>query len=139
MSHSSPTAVDRHLGWLTVQALLLVPFAIGQLTIEEWAHEGVPLRLLDVVVALVIGYFVVKNLRRLWLSEPTEASRRTSTLQLVVGGFLLLLSTGPLLESDMDSTRPQGVALLLIGATVVSLGVRDIVRMRKRRRLMTEG
>lgn len=133
MSRPSSTTVDRHLGWLAVQMVFLVPVAIGQQTIEEWAHEGVPFLLLDLLLAVVIGYFIVRNLIRLWLSPPAESSRRTAMLQLVVSGVLVLLSTGPLLESHRYSTKPMGVAVLLVGALLAFLGLRDIARVRARR------
>ena len=133
MSRSSSSTVERHVGWLAVQVMILLPIAIGQLTIKEWAHEPLPLLLLDLVLAVVIGYFVVRNVIRLWRSPPTEASRLTATLQLIFGGVLLLVSTGPLLESHSYSTKPMGVALLLVGGLLAFLGLRDVARFRSRR------
>ncbi len=137
MSRNGSTAVERHLGWLIFQAFFLVPFALGQMSVEEWAYESLPLRLLDLALALVIGFFVVRNLRRLWLAPAPEASRLTSALQLVVGGILLLISTGPLLESHRYSTKPMGVSLMLVGGILALLGLRDIARIRARQRVTT--
>jgi hypothetical protein len=116
-----------------LQMFFLMPVAVGQSTTKEWAHEGIPLLLLDLALAVVIGYFIARNLIRLWLAPPAEASRLTVTLQLVIGGVLLLASAGPLLESHRYSTKPMGVALLLVGAVLALLGQRDVARIRARR------
>lgn len=93
-----------------------------------WAY-----RLLDLLLVALIGFLVVRNLARLWRAAASEASTGTVVALTVVGALFLVLSLGPLLESDRWSTRPLGIATALIGAALLALGARDALRLRARR------
>ncbi|MDP3894509.1 hypothetical protein [Nocardioides sp.] len=131
MKSTQPTAVRRHLAWLLAQTLLLLPMAVGPFYGMSEAHVGV--WLLKALLSAVIGFIVVRNVVRLWRAPPAEAGAWTAIPQLIVGALFLLLSSGPLIESDRLSTKPLGLALLIIGASLVLLGLRDVLRIRSRR------
>lgn len=89
--------------------------------------------LLATLLAAVIGTSIVRNLVRLWRAPSAEAGAWTAIPLLSVGVLFLLLSSGPLLEGQSTSTKPLGLGLLVIGAVLVLLGLRDALRIRSRR------
>lgn len=133
MTRTQPTAVGRHLAWLAVQSLLLMPMVLGQGVLEELSAMPVGIWLLATLLAAVIGTSIVRNLVRLWRAPSAEAGAWTAIPLLSVGVLFLLLSSGPLLEGQSTSTKPLGLGLLVIGAVLVLLGLRDALRIRSRR------
>ena len=52
---------------------------------------------------------------------------------LFVGVLFVLLSSGPLVEGERNSTKPLGLAMLIIGVLLVFMGLREALRIRSRR------
>ena len=126
------TAAGRHLALVVVQSWVLVPMVLGQLTIESFPDAPWGFRLIDSFLIAGGGFLIVRNLVRL-CRAPAGASPWTAIALTLVGVLFTILSTGPLLESDRWSTKPLGVTFALIGAALLTLGVRDAFRMRSLR------
>lgn len=106
---------------------------LGQSILEELARAPVGwLLLLHILLTACVGFFLTRNVLRLWRASPAEASAWTALTQLAVGALFLLLAYGPLFESVRSSTRVLGVALLVIGMALALLGARDFLRVRSR-------
>lgn len=133
MNQTQPTAVGRHLVWLVVQTLLLLPMVLGQGVLEELSAAPVGIWLLQTLLATLAGIFLVRNAVRLWRAPSAEAGAWTMIPLLFVGVLFVLLSSGPLVEGERISTKPLGLALLIIGVFLVFLGLRDALRVRSRR------
>lgn len=110
-----------------------MPMALGQGGLEELPQAPVGVWLLQALLAAVVGFFIVRNLVRLWRAPAIEASNWTVIPLLVVGGLFLLFSSGPLIESEKLSTKPMGLAVLIIGVILVSLSLRGALRLRAHR------
>jgi hypothetical protein len=131
MKPTDQSAVGRYLTPLTIQAMLLLPMAFGQLTVEGWAYDSWLFRAVNTLIIGVVAFFVARNLVRLWRAPAGEACRKGVVAQTLVGVLLLLVSAGPLLESDRWSTKPLGTATALVGTALLARGVRDAFRMRR--------
>jgi hypothetical protein len=127
---SGATAVGRNLVWVFLLAFLFVPMTLSQGTFENWTYDPWPARLFEVVIAGVVAFLAIRYLARLFRAPRNEASRESVLLQFGAGLLLALLSTGPLLESNRWSTKPEGAVTALIGAALLALGLRDAFRLR---------
>jgi hypothetical protein len=126
--------VGRQLGWLVVQVWVLVPVVLGQTSIQELPHDPVGVWVLEASLAVVISFFVIRSLVRLWRVPAGEASGSAVTALAILGTLYLLFSSGPLLASERWSTKPMGVAHLLVGGCLSVLAAREALRVRSRRR-----
>lgn len=133
MTQSQATAVGQHLVWLVVQTLLLLPMVLGQGVLEELSAAPVGIWLLQTLLAALVGILLVRNVVRLWRAPSTEAGAWTMIPLLFVGVLFVLLSSGPLVEGERISTKPLGLAMLIIGVLLVFLGLREALRIRSRR------
>jgi uncharacterized membrane protein len=133
VNQTQSTAVGRHLVWLVVQTLLLLPMVLGQGVLEELSAMPIGIWLLQILLAAFVGIFLVRNAVRLWRAPSAEAGAWTTIPLLSVGVLFVLLSSGPLVEGERISTKPLGLALLIIGVFLVFLGLRDALRIRSRR------
>ena len=133
MNQSRPTAVGRHLVWLVVQTLLLLPMVLGQGVLEELSAAPVGIWLLQTLLAALVLILLVRNVVRLWRAPSTEAGAWTMIPLLLVGVLFVFVSSGPLVEGERISTKPLGLAVLIIGVLLVFLGLREALRIRSRR------
>lgn len=134
MTSTQSTAVGRHLGWFVVQVCFLVPVALGQGTFQELPYEPVGFLALEAALAAVIGFFLVRNMVRLWRSPAPEASNSAAAALMIPGALFLLFSSGPLVASDRLSSKPLGAAYLVCGGFLSLLAGREALRVRSRRR-----
>ncbi len=118
--------------WLLVQTLLLMPMVLGQGALEELSAAPVGIWLLQTLLAAVIGIYMVRNVVRLWRAPAAEAGAWTAIPLLIVGVLFLLMSSGPLIEGERILTKPMGLAVLIIGAILLFLALRDALRIRSR-------
>ena len=132
MTPSEPTAVWRHLGWFVVQVWFLVPVVLGPSTFQELPHQSVGLLVLEAGLTAVVGFFLVRNMVRLWRAPAREASGSAATALMILGTLFLLFSSGPLVASDELSSKPFGVAYLIAGVFLSILAGREALRVRTR-------
>lgn len=124
------TDAGRYLVWLVVQSWVLLPMGLGELTVESLPDAPWGYRLINAFLIAGGGFLVIRNLVRLWRAPAGESSRGTIIAMTLVGLLFTILSIGPLLESDHWSTKPLGVAFALIGAALLTVGIRDTFRLR---------
>ena len=103
---------------------------LGPLMVEDWADAGWGYRLVDVLLIEVTGFLVIRNLDRLWRAPADDAGAAGVDSLVLVAALFMAVSKGPVLEGDGWSTKPLGVALALVGAALLTLGLRDVFRLR---------
>ncbi len=128
MARAQGTVVSRHLPWLFVQAAIFLPAVLGP-DFWEVADRSLAVTVLEVLLAVWLGYCIVRNLRLL-LAAPARETFRTHVVLLAGAGLLLgLLSAGRLTEGPPDS-RPVAAIAAAIGVVLLALAVREVRRLR---------
>lgn len=136
MKPQGQTAVSRYLVWVFLQGAVFLSAVAGQNFWEDLDGYG---WFTPVAVLLLcwVGFVLARNLIRLWRAPANEARRSHLLPLFLTGALFVLFSSGPLLESDRWSTKPVGAAWLAVGANLLALGGREILRLRAQRRIST--
>lgn len=132
MTPAPGSAVSRHLHWVFLQGFLFSGAVLGPLVVEDFRQMSVPMQAFQVLLAAWLLFALGRNLVRLWRAPAAEDRRSHAIWLAVLGGLFLLASSGPLLESERWSRKPEGVMALLLGANLLALAVRQSVRLRGR-------
>ena len=122
---------DLALMWLAIQGVAFWPAAAGAY-VWEATGAGIFLGSFQVLIALVIGFLIARNLVRLWRDPSREPGRAYALAALVIGALLLVFCRGPLLDGRL-ATVPLGAMWLLLGVNLLALAAREAFRLRTRR------
>lgn len=123
-------ADDRLLFWFALQAIVLVPVAIGPSVWSEVAWQPWWITLPQAALSIGVAWLIARSLRRLWrLPRPVSAVG-----YIVLGAVLALLASGPLLEGTRPSTTIFGAVYLALALVLWSLLARAVLDERRRGR-----
>ncbi len=130
MARRQGTAISICLPWVLLQGGLFLPAVVGMFGHRE--SEGAPWGwwVLSALLASWLGYCLVRNLALMWVA-PVSETRRWHVAPLFVLGLLLALLASGLLLDGAPNDRPKGGAVLIVALSVLALGVREVVRLRR--------
>ena len=118
--------------WLTVQGIAFWPAVAGNYI---WTTTGRGYLLLTFQFSMlcVIGFFILRNLVRLWRHPSPFVTRGAALTPLLLAVIFLAASVQPLLLDERLSTKPVGGMWLLIGVNLLLAAVREGMRLARRR------
>lgn len=128
---STGSSAGRRLAWFVVQALVLVPVAVGG---TGWSEPTRPrfLLALDLLVVLVVVTLLVRTAARL-VRRPARGRRGVAAGYVLAASVITLVSTGPLLEGGTTAARVLGSVVLAPGLFLWLLAVREVHTYLRRR------
>lgn len=133
MADHGGTAISRHLPWVLLQGGLFLPGVAG-LVVDDVAEGGRWDRwAFAAFLALWLCCCLVRNLVLMWRAPASETRSWHLVPLFAIGLLLALLAAGPLLDGarGVADDRPKGVAVLLVALSVLALGVREVLRLRR--------
>lgn len=123
-------ADDRLFFWFALQAIVLLPVAVGPSVWSEAASQPWWVTLLQAALSIGVAWLIARSTWRLiHLPRPV-----TAVGYVVVGATLVLLASGPLLEGTGPSTTIFGAVYLALGLTLWALVGRAVLDERRRGR-----
>lgn len=133
MARQQGTAVSRHLPWVLLQGGLFLPGVAGTVVGAaadgaRWDRWAIP-----VFLTLWLGYCLARNLVLMWRAPASETRSWHLVPLFAIGLLLALVAAGPLLDGGggVADDRPKGAAVLLVASSVLALGVREVLRLRR--------